>query len=90
MKSTGYRTTFSLDEATARRLNRMAAVWHVSRAEVVRRAVALADSQTTDKPPRAGELLRRLHTAHGGLVRETAEAYLTEVRSARADWRGGS
>jgi predicted transcriptional regulator len=86
MKATGYRTTFSLDDATARRLDRLASVWHVSRAEVVRRAVARAD-EGSGPASDAAELLRRLHATGGGLVREEAEAYLADVQAARKDWR---
>jgi predicted transcriptional regulator len=38
-----HRTTFALDENTARRLKRLAARWQVSQAEVVRRSVEKAE-----------------------------------------------
>lgn len=85
-KSTNYRTTFALDETTARRLNRLSSAWHVSRAEVVRRAVAMADA-SAECSVNPGELLQKLHTSGGGLVRESAETYLAEIRTARTDWR---
>jgi predicted transcriptional regulator len=40
-----HRTTFSLDAETMRRLKRLAARWQVSQAEVVRRAVAEAETR---------------------------------------------
>jgi predicted transcriptional regulator len=89
MKSVAYRTTFSLDEATERRLTRLASAWNVSRAEVVRRAVAKADA-ADDRGVDAGAVLDKLQASGGGLVREQAEAYLADVRAARADWRSGS
>ncbi len=43
MKEMTHRTTFALEAAAARRLKRLAAVWQISQAEVVRRAVAMAE-----------------------------------------------
>ena len=39
-----HRTTFTLDAATIRRLKRLASRWNVSQAEVIRRAVAQAET----------------------------------------------
>lgn len=87
MKETVYRTTFSLDEGTARRLSRLAAVWRVSRAEVVRRAVAMAEAGSEQKAD-AEALFQKLHASGKGLAREAAESYLQQVRTDRAAWRG--
>lgn len=82
MMTTTYRTTFALDEATARRLSRLSATWRVSRAEVVRRAVAMAD-EGAERPVDAAALLHNLHHSGRAMVRETADGYLADVRSAR-------
>ncbi len=69
------------------RLKRLAVVWQVSQAEVVRRSVAQADALAITKEDRASAL-RTLHRAGNTLVRETAEEYLEQAREARHDWRG--
>lgn len=45
-----HRTTFALDEPTARRLKRLAARWKVSQAEVVRRSVEQAENALVSTP----------------------------------------
>ena len=82
-----HRTSFALDSTTAARLRRLAAVWQVSQAEVVRRAVALASDQNDAKRPDPAAVLRELHASGKGLVREDAMAYVAESRANRADWR---
>lgn len=86
MKTTTYRTTFALDEDTAQRLALLASEWGVSRAEAVRRSVALAARRARGSAD-AVAALQRLHECGGGLVREVAERYLAEVRKARREWR---
>lgn len=82
-----HRTTFALDNATADRLKRLAASWNVSQAEVVRRAVAQAESADTQDKPDPVAMLRAYH-AKGGLGRTKAEAYAAEVDENRKHWRG--
>jgi predicted transcriptional regulator len=81
-----YRTTFAFDGDTMRRLKNLAARWQVSQAEVVRRALSQAESQS---PPDAVDPLEALNAYHraGGLDRGKAEAYLREVSEDRAHWR---
>jgi predicted transcriptional regulator len=83
MTSSLHRTTFSLDEPAVRRLHLLARRWNVSQAEVIRRALALAESQ-----PYESTALQALEAFHekGGLAAETAAAYLGEVSAARDDW----
>jgi predicted transcriptional regulator len=82
-----HRTTFALDRETADRLRRLAGAWHVSQAEVVRRAVAIADeAETGQQDPTYS--LRALHDAGKLLVREEADEYLAENRRSRRSWRG--
>jgi len=82
-----HRTTFALDKATAKRLKRLASLWQVSQAEVVRRAVAQAEAAAVATKPDAVALLRDLHAAGQGLAADQAEAYLSEVREDRRRWR---
>ena len=87
MKTMTHRTTFALDGTTASRLRRLASIWQVSQAEVVRRAVAQAESAAAPAKPDPIAMLRAYH-AKGGLDRVKAEAYLTELREDRKHWRG--
>jgi len=82
-----HRTTFALDQETAGRLRRLSASWQVSQAEVVRRALALAETSGQQSGD-AASLLRELHDSGGGLVRESAEDYLSAVQADRKRWRG--
>lgn len=84
-----HRTTFALDKLTAKRLKRLAALWRVSQAEVVRRAVAQAEAAATAAAkPDPIAALRELHAAGQGLDVGQANAYLNEVREERQHWRG--
>jgi predicted transcriptional regulator len=80
-----HRTTFALDEATIRRLKRLAKTWRVSQAEVVRRALERAERENARTAP---DPLARLQAYHdsGGLDARKAAAYLEEVAENRADW----
>ncbi len=86
MKTMTHRTTFALDEEAAGRLRRLSAAWQVSQAEVVRRALALAETSATPGADSAA-LLRQVHASGSGLARESAEQYLAEVRASRDQWR---
>ena len=83
-----HRTTFTLDEATAQRLKHLAALWQVSQAEVVRRAVAQAEADSRQSRPDPVALLHDLHAQGHGLDPQKADAYLAEVRADRKKWRG--
>ena len=83
-----YRTTFSFDGDTMRRLKNLAAKWQVSQAEVVRRALSQAESQRSPEAADPVVALKAYH-AKGGLNRKKAEAYLCEVRKDREHWRQG-
>lgn len=87
MKSMTHRTSFALDEETAMRLRRLSAAWEVSQAEVVRRALAMAESNGP-RAEDAASLLGRLHSSGEGLVEESATQYLSDVRENRRLWRG--
>jgi len=85
MATMTHRTTFALDEGTARTIRNLAKHWKVSQAEVVRRAVSMAESPATKPDPVT--LLLQLHASGHGLAAENAKAYLSEVREDRKQWR---
>lgn len=87
MSQMTHRTTFALDKATATRLKRLAALWRVSQAEVVRRALAQAEATSNATAPDPVASLRALHAQGQGLDAERAKAYLNEVREDRELWR---
>jgi predicted transcriptional regulator len=83
-----HRTTFALDDATIRRMKRLAAMWKVSQAEVVRRSIEQAERLAEQE---ADDLRNRLAAYHdrGGLDARAADGYLEEVAEARSDWGRG-
>ena len=87
MQTMHCRTTFALDRATVDRLKRLASVWEVSQAEVVRRAVAQAEAQSIPAHADPVAMLQRLHDSGRGLDPTKARAYLVEVREERRRWR---
>ena len=85
MATMTYRTTFSLDEATAMRIRKLAAQWNVSQAEVIRRVVASTDAAANPDPL---AMLEALHQSGGGLSAAKATSYLAAVQEDRKAWRG--
>ena len=79
------RCTFALDSPTTARIRRLASLWKVSQAEVIRRVVALAESPPAKPDP--AEQLQKLLQSGEGLPAGTAKAYLAEVKAARKQWR---
>ena len=89
MANMTYRTTFALDNGTITRLKHLASAWHISQAEVVRRAIALAEEKAnTESSP--ASLLQNLHASNQLLAREQAEDYLVELKQNRRSWRGSA
>ena len=86
MPTMTHRTTFALDKTTSQRLKRLAVRWRVSQAEVVRRAVAQAESSAAPARPDPVALLRAYH-AKGGLDPARAKQWLAEIREGRQRWR---
>lgn len=86
MATMTHRTTFALDEGTNRSIKSLAKLWKVSQAEVVRRAVSLAEKPATK--PDLVALLQQLHAAGDGLIAEKTKTYLAKVREDRKKWRG--
>jgi len=82
------RATYALDEETIQRIKKLAALRHISQAEVVRRAVAQAEEKADRETE---EKLKRLKAYHqgGGITAEKAEEYLGEVKEGRSSWGRG-
>ena len=83
-----HRTTFALDGATIRRLKRLDSRWKVSQTEVIRRAVAQAETQPDPLPADPVSMLRRLHESSEAIDPKSADSYLAEVYADRKLWRG--
>lgn len=82
-----HRTSFALDQLTARRLKRLSAQCNVSQAEVVRRSVEMAEKTAQPLKRDSLTMLRRLHENGGGLHSEQADAGIAEIREDRQNWR---
>jgi hypothetical protein len=89
MATMTHRTSFALDEITARRIKRLATRWNVSHAEVVRRSVARAEESDQSSQPNPIELLKAYH-AKGGLDKARAEQWIEEIEEDRKSWRTSS
>jgi len=85
MATMTHRTTFALDEATVVRIKNLAALWKVSQAEVVRRAVSTAQSPAPASSPKIA--FENFLRSGNGLDPKIAGAYLEEVREDREVWR---
>ena len=84
-----HRTTFSLDEASAQRLKRLAARWRISQAEVVRRSLEQAEQAEESPKPDRLSLLKAYH-AKGGMDRARADQWIKEINEGRKLWRASS
>ena len=80
-----HRTSFALDEATILRLRKLAEIWKVSQAEVVRRAIEKADAELEGKTASRIERLRNYHS-QGGMASDVADAYLVKMAEDRTEW----
>jgi hypothetical protein len=77
-----HRTTFSLDAQAISRLKSLSRRWKVSQAEVIRRALEIADKMSfRDAPLKA---LRAFHL-QGGLGAAKADDYLREWSGSRQE-----
>ena len=85
-----HRTTFALDAATARRLRRLAKLWNVSQAEVVRRSVERSEQTAQAAKSDPVSLLRELHARGGGIEKAQADCWIAETREDRKSWRASS
>lgn len=82
------RTTFALDEITILRLKKLAAIWHVSQAEVVRKAIEKAESEFTAKNVNKLDQLLQYHDRED-INKKNVDLYLDEVAENRSSWGRG-
>ena len=74
------RTTFALDVATEHSIQRLAKLWNISKAEVVRRSVAQAESAAAEKArPSPLEALKWLQS-NGKLTEAEAQAWSSDSK----------
>jgi len=90
MANMTHRTTFALDEITAHRLKRLARLWNVSQAEVVRRSVERAEKASETPQADAITLLKELHAQGGGIDKARADRWIEDIREDRKRWRASS
>jgi len=83
MAITSVRSTYSLDMETMRRIDNLAGRWNVSKSEVLRRAIKMADDETAGAE-RVG-LLRELQR-RANLSSAQVEAWVADVRAERDAW----
>ena len=79
------RTTFSLDEGTVESIRKLAALFRISQAEVVRRAIALSEREAYKEQTDALDRLNAYHE-QGGIAAEQVEEYLGQVQEDRSSW----
>ena len=84
MATMTHRTTFSFDQNTIRRLKNLSTRWHVSQAEVIRRALSQAEETAVSDPIK---MLAALHASGAGLSEKIGQAYLKEAYENRTHWR---
>ncbi len=85
MSITKTRTSFALDNDTADRLRRLSRRWNVSQAEVVRRAVKIAEDQADAEGLSVAERLEA-YRAEQRVDPHEADRYLERVSRDRAEW----
>ena len=81
-----HRATFALDEATMARIKNLAALWKVSQAEVVRRAVSIAQSPVPASSPKIE--FENFLSSGNGLDPRLAGKCMEEAQEDRRMWRG--
>ncbi|MEI8095073.1 MAG: ribbon-helix-helix protein, CopG family [Spirochaetales bacterium] len=87
MINVAHRTTFALDELAVQRLRLLAARWHISQSEVIRRALEKLEAEPAPVEPDPATELAYYHS-QGGLDSEVAESYIATVSEDRKSWRG--
>ena len=84
MAITSVRSTYSLDMETMKRIDNLARRWNVSKSEVLRRAIRMADEQPA--VAERVEAFKRLQ-ASMNLTKERADAWVDEIRAERDGWK---
>ncbi len=85
MATMNKRATFALDQETILRLKKLATIWHVSQAEVVRRAIKKTEIEFNTKTEEKLDQLLQYHKRKE-IETGTADAYLEEVAESRSSW----
>jgi len=88
MATMTHRSTFAFDQATIRRLKNLSLLWHVSQAEVIRRALSQTEKTATTLKIDPIKKLALLHASGEGVSEKEGNAYLEEVYEGRTQWRG--
>jgi Arc/MetJ-type ribon-helix-helix transcriptional regulator len=83
MAITSVRSTYSLDVETMGRIENLARRWDVSKSEVLRRAVRLADEQSA-MSERVAAFKRLQASMH--LTSAQADAWIADIRAERDAW----
>jgi hypothetical protein len=83
MATTTIRSTYSLDEATVKRIELLSQRWGVAKSEVLRRAVRMADEQSAVSDRL--QVLAHLQ-ASMQMTPEKERAWLDEIRAERDAW----
>ncbi len=92
MARTAIKSTYALDVETVRKLERVAAQWHVSKSEVLRRAIDLVARDQLASVSSPLQALDELQESVG-LTKQQTESWALEVRRERAksstrhEWR---
>lgn len=82
MAKMSVRSTYALDEQTARRIRHLARVWGVSQAEVIRRSVALAAAQH-EAAPSPAEVVAHYQRQPLPRTRAQTRRLIASLRAAR-------
>ncbi len=85
MATMNKRATFALDQETILRLKKLATIWHVSQAEVVRRAIKKTEIEFNTKTEEKLDQLLQYHKRKE-IETGTADTYLEEVAENRSSW----
>jgi len=88
------KSTYAFDLETVHKLDALAAQWHVSKSEALRRAIDLAvRDQGVGAPPRLQAFRKLQKSLNARLTKRQIERWATETRrervqsSARREWR---
>lgn len=77
------RSTYALDEQTARRIRRLAEHWRVSQAEVIRRSVRQAEEQEQEPVPTPSQVIEHYRSGPLPRSRSQARTWASQARTER-------
>ena len=79
------RSAYTLDVETAGLIRKLAATWHVSQAEVIRRSVRIAAASEEAADPSPADVLAHYCSHPAPRSREETEALIAALREARRE-----